>query len=125
MHKRPSAALAHDEPRLDIVARGEVGGFPPGQEALESVNGPTNQQRSLLPVTSEEARRGGAAQKRTFHRAIIAGTRWRAPAEGPVARLRYNICDRRAGARRIQRSLTEPPIPRIEPCKFHPTLSSC
>src|SRR5262249_59936933 len=70
--ERPAAALAHDEPRLDVVAKRKRPELGPGEQVAESWNRLANEQRTLLPIAGKEARRGGAAEKRAWHRSIIA-----------------------------------------------------
>src|SRR5206468_1277651 len=75
VRKRPATAFAPHGPRLDVVAGCEREQLALREQALESRDRLPDQQRPLLPITPQKARRRGAAQERGFHWAIIAAGR--------------------------------------------------
>ena len=102
VRKRPSPLLAHDQPRLHVVATGELHQRRTVEEAAESRQGIPYEQRLLLPMTAEKTRGSRAAEQRARrirHAAIVVG--------GARATSSYNSPRRPSHARVVPRGARE------------------
>ncbi len=72
MCERIARTVAHDEARLDVVARGERAKIAAGMEPRESGQRGPDQQRPALPVAGEERARRAIAEERC---AVVADAR--------------------------------------------------